>query len=264
MEKQIQWRGKRLNYQLEGQGQAVILLHGFLENYHLWDGLIKRLTPKFLVLAIDLPGFGKSEVYSENHSMNFMAEAVKGIMDHEKLPHALLMGHSMGGYVSLAFAKLFQDQTRGLVLFHSQAAADDEPGKENRNRTIEVVKKDHKNFISQFIPLLFAESNISVFQKEIAHFREESLKTSAAGVIAALAGMRDRDNNLALLSQLEVPVYFVVGKQDSRIPMGKIIPQLSLPKFSEVLFIDSVGHMGFVEAPEKIFPALQNFCERFA
>ncbi len=263
MEKQIEWQGKILNYYVEGQGPTVVLLHGFLENYHVWDDFIRHLASHFSVLAIDLPGFGKSAVYSENHGMPFMAEAVKYIMDCEKISRAFLIGHSMGGYVSLAFAKLFPESLKGLVLFHSQAAGDEAQGKKNRSRTIEVVKKDHKIFISQFIPLLFAESNVPVFKDKIAHLRNESLKTSAEGVIASLAGMRNRDDNLQLLENINVPVFFVIGKQDSRIPLPKILSQISLPKHAEAIILDKVGHMGFVEAPEKIFPAVQSFCERY-
>ncbi len=264
MEKQIEWHGKSLNYYVEGQGPSVVLLHGFLENYHVWDDFMPYLISRFSVIAVDLPGFGKSAVYGEKHDMSFMAEAVKFILDQEKVTQTFLIGHSMGGYVSLAFAKLFPESLKGLVLFHSQAAADDEQGKKNRSRTIEVVKKDHKNFISQFIPLLFAESNVAVFENEIAHLREESLKTSTEGVIASLAGMRDRDDNLQLLENINVPVFFVIGKQDSRIPLPKILSQISLPKLSEAIILDEVGHMGFVEAPEKTFPAVQSFCERYS
>jgi pimeloyl-ACP methyl ester carboxylesterase len=262
MEKQLMWKEKKLNYFLEGSGETVILLHGFLENYHIWDSLIRRLVSQFRVLAIDLPGFGKSDVFAENHGMPMMAQAVKAVMDHEKVANAFLVGHSMGGYVSMAFARLFPDKLKGVVLFHSHAAGDDEQGKTNRSRTIEVVKKDHKNFISQFVPLLFAEQNVSLFQKEIENLKADSLKTSAEGVIAAMAGMRDRDDNLEVLSTLEAPLFFVVGKQDSRIPLEKSMMQIGLPKRAEAIILDGVGHMGFVEAPEKIFPALQSFLER--
>lgn len=264
MEKQMMWKNTKLNYCLEGRGETVVLLHGFLENYHIWDGLIQQLSKDFRVLAIDLPGFGRSDVVGDYAGMPYMAEAVKAVMDHEEVTRAFLVGHSMGGYVSMAFARLFPGALKGVVLFHSHAAADDEQGKKNRSRTIEVVKKDHKNFISQFIPLLFAEQNVTLFEKEIDSLRKESLKTSAQGVVAAMAGMRDRDDHLETLASLEVPILFVVGKQDSRIPLEKILPQIGLPKTAEAILLDGVGHMGFLEAPGKIFPALQGFLVRHA
>ncbi len=262
MEKQIIWQGKQINYLVEGEGHPVVLLHGFLENIHVWNDFINFLKPNFKVLAVDLPGFGKTSVFGENHSMPFMADAVKAVLEAESITNAVLVGHSMGGYVSLAFARKFPKLLNGMVLFHSQAAADNEEGKQNRSRTIEVVRKDHKDFIAKFIPLLFAEENVGRFAKEIARLREMSTQTSAQGVTAALAGMRDREDSMELLKKANFPVFFVIGKQDSRIPIEKILPQLTLPPHAEVVILDKTGHMGFVETPGKTFPAVEDFLKR--
>ncbi len=262
MEKQIIWQGKQVNYLVEGEGNPIVLLHGFLENIYVWDSFIDYLKPKFKVLAVDLPGFGKTAVFSENHSMTFMADAVKAAMEAENITKAILIGHSMGGYVSQAFAKKFPKFLRGLVLFHSQAAADNAGDKENRTRTIEVVKKNHKDFIAKFIPLLFAEENAARFAREIDHLRQMSFQTPAQGITAALAGMRDREDNLEMLKKADFPVFFVIGKQDSRIPLERILPQLPLPAHAEAIILDKTGHVGFVEMPEKIFPAVRDFLKR--
>ncbi len=262
MEKQIIWHEKQINYLVEGEGQPVVLLHGFLENLHVWDNFTSFLKQSFKVLAVDLPGFGKTSVFSDNHAMVFMAEAVKAVMDAENIARTTLVGHSMGGYVSLAFAQKYPDLLNGIVLFHSQAAADNEEGKQNRTRTIGVVKKDHKDFIAKFIPLLFAKENVPHFAEEIAHLREMSFQTPAQGVTAALAGMRDREDSLELLKKVDFPVFFVIGKQDSRIPIEKIIAQISLPAHAEAVILDKTGHMGFVETPGKTFPAVGDFLKR--
>ncbi len=258
----MKWQQGTITYRIEGEGKPVVLLHGFLENLHIWDDFSAYLQPGFRVLAIDLPGFGKTSVFGDNHTMPFMAKAVKAVMEAENMPNASLVGHSMGGYVALAFAKRFPEAVRTLVLFHSHAAGDDEQGKQNRSRTIEVVKKDHKDFISKFIPLLFAEENVPRFATEIARLRETSMRTSKEGVVAALAGMRDREDHLERLKTLPFPLLFVVGKQDSRIPLEKIAPQLTLPAHAEAVILDKTGHMGFLEAPEKIFPVVRDFLRR--
>ena len=262
MEKQIIWQQGRINYLIEGEGYPVVLLHGFLENIHIWDDFITFLKPDFKVIAVDLPGFGKTSVFSENHTMAFMADAVKAVLDAENIVKTVLVGHSMGGYVSLAFAKKFPDILDGMVLFHSQAAGDNEEGRQNRSRTIEIVQKDHKDFIARFIPLLFAEENVMRFAKEIDHLRQMSFQTPKQGVMAALAGMRDREDSLGLLKNANFPLFFVVGKQDSRIPVEKIMPQITLPAHAEVIILDKTGHMGFVEAPAKIFPVVRDFLGR--
>ncbi len=262
MEKKISWNKGQVNYLVEGEGSPVVLLHGFLENIHIWDDFITFLKQDFKVIAIDLPGFGKTSVFGENHGMTFMADTVKAVLDAENISKTILVGHSMGGYVSLAFANKYPELLKGLVLFHSHAAGDNEEGKQNRSRTMKVVEKDHKDFIASFIPLLFAEENVRRFSKEVAHLREMSFQTSKQGVMAALAGMRDREDHLELLKKAGFPIFFVVGKQDSRIPMEKILPQLSLPGQSEALILDKTGHMGFVESPDKTFPVVRDFLRR--
>ena len=259
MEKQLQFQKHLVNYNISGSGPTLVLLHGFLENLSIWDDFTGALSKTNRVIAIDLPGFGKTDIFYENHTMEFMADVVNSVLEDENINHCILVGHSMGGYVSLAFAKKYEVKLKGLVLFHSHAGADDEQGILNRNRTIEIVKKNHKNFISGFIPLLFAEDNIEKYSNTINKLKTDSLQTSAQGVMAALAGMRDRQNNIELLKNLNIPVLFIVGKQDSRIPMSKILPQIALPKHSEALILNGVGHMGFIEARKQTLRTLAHF-----
>ncbi|MFA5419562.1 MAG: alpha/beta hydrolase [Bacteroidales bacterium] len=262
MEKVIGYRNKRIVYNVTGAGKSVVLLHGFLENLHVWDGVLPYLSDNHRVIAIDLPGFGKSDVVNEIHSMELMADVVKIVLDTEQVASCLLIGHSMGGYVGAAFAEKFPEMLSGIVFFHSHAAPDNEDGIRNRNRTIEVVKKDKKNYIASFIPLMFAEENIVRYQNEITQLQIMALETSAEGVMAALAGMRDRNDQQPTLSALNVPVMFIIGKQDSWISIDKIIPQISLPQHSEILILEGVGHMGMIEESEKIMMALQSFVTR--
>ncbi len=259
MEKQLQYEGHRVNYRIDGSGPAMVLLHGFLESLVMWEDFVQALSKMNKVITIDLPGFGKTDVFSGNHSMELMADVVNAVLEEEKINRCILAGHSMGGYVSLAFAKKYGSKLKGLVLFHSHAGADDEQAKINRNRTIEIVKKNHKDFIAAFIPSLFAEENINKFHDKIEEAKAVSLETSAEGIIAALAGMRDREDHTDLLQTLSIPVLFIAGKQDSRIPPEKILPQIVLPKHSEALLLEGVGHMGFVEARKQTLRTLAHF-----
>lgn len=262
MEKHITFRGGKLNYRITGQGSGVVFLHGFLEDHSIWDDFADRLSDRFTVIQIDLPGFGKSSVVDDIHSMSLMANAVEKVITAENIDQCLMVGHSMGGYVTLAFTRLYPDKLTGIVLFHSQAAADDEEGKNNRNRTIDIVKKNHKDFITSFIPLLFAEENVNRFSKEIKQLQKIALKTKPEGVTAALAGMRDRDDQRDLLASIDIPVLIIIGKQDSRIPLDTAMPQLSLPKNCEAIILDNVGHMGFIESEGMTYASLEHFIER--
>ena len=259
MNKKLTYEGAEIYYTTSGSGTTVILLHGFLEDLSMWDELGILLSKTNTVIAIDLPGFGESGIISTNHSMNLMAKTVAAVIRAEDIHKCTIVGHSMGGYVALAFAKLFENKLDGIVLFHSQAAADDNDTKKNRDRTIKIVESNHADFISSFIPSLFAEENVARLSIEIQQIVNKSMLTKNEGVIAALAGMRDREDHLDLLSQLEIPVLFIVGKKDSRIPLGKIKNQMALPKKSESLVLNDVGHMGFIEAKKDTFNAIAKF-----
>ena len=251
-----------ISYEVKGSGKAVCLLHGFLEDHSIWNDFMESLSATYTVIAIDLPGFGKSPALSEIHSMDLMARAVKAVLESEQINQCIMVGHSMGGYVLLAFAQLFDKMLKGLVLFHSQAAADTEEGKLNRDRTIEIVKGSHASFIHAFIPSLFAEANVERFSKEIENLQTVSASTKPEGIVAALAGIKKRDDSLELLSSLDIPVFFIIGKQDSKISLDDVINQLTYPSNCEALILDNVGHMGFIEAEDITYLALEHFIER--
>ena len=155
MEKQLQSDAGSIYYTIKGKGPAVMFLHGFLENQSIWKDFSDSLKNKFTTICIDLPGFGKSDIFRADHSMIFMAEKVHQVLERENVAKCILVGHSMGGYVSLAFAKRYPDLLSGLVLFHSQAAADSLEGKKNRDRTIAVVNNNHKGFIYSSLSIAY-------------------------------------------------------------------------------------------------------------
>ncbi len=262
MQKQLITDKGTVHYTLQGEGPALVFLHGFLEDHTMWDDFSASLSSDYSTVCIDLPGFGKSDVFSENHHMHFMAEKVNEVLRQEDISKCLLTGHSMGGYVSLAFARNHPEKLSGLVLFHSQAAADTSEGKENRDRTINIVNSNHGGFISSFIPSLFAEENVPRFSEEIDRLKQIALSTSAEGITAALRGMRDREDHRETLKKLDVPVSFIIGKKDARISTDVILPQLQLPKNCEALIMNDVGHMGFIEARGTTYLALEHFAER--
>ena len=163
----IIYKDTKIFYTVTGSGNAVIFLHGFLENLTMWSEFSKMLSETNKVIAIDLPGFGQSGIISNNHSMSIMANVVNAVIKNEKISKCIIVGHSMGGYVALAFAELFEDKLNGIILFHSQAASDNKEAIINRNRTIKIIENNHAKFISGFIPSLFTEENTVLFSSEI-------------------------------------------------------------------------------------------------
>ncbi len=262
MERNVIFKGKSIHYKMQGQSKPVILLHGFLESQEMWDSFADSLLKEYTVIRIDLPGFGKSELVKEVHTMELMADSVKAVMDQEQIEKTVMVGHSMGGYTALAFADKYPKCLSGLCLFHSQAAADTKETKTNRDRTIKIVEQDHSEFISIFIPDLFAPENIQKFKTEIESLKTSAKRTSKEGIVAALKGMKARTDKLELIRKLHIPVLFIAGKKDKRIPANTIMEQALLPHHSEVLLLEDVGHMGYIEAEKETLEILCSFIKR--
>jgi len=262
MNKTVRYQDKNISYQVSGNGSALLLLHGFLESKAIWDDFTKILQKEFTVIAIDLPGHGESEILAETHSMQLMAEAVKEVLKAENIVQIVIAGHSMGGYVALQFAADNEDMVRGLVLFHSHSNADSDEARENRRRTIDIVKKNRHKFIMQFIPDLFDQDHVDDYSEAIQKLQEMAGLMTPEAIIAALSGMRDRPGQLQYMTNTKIPVLSILGKQDSRMPYKQLMEQAVAPSQSEILLLDSVGHMGFIEAPGKTLQALKHFAIR--
>jgi pimeloyl-ACP methyl ester carboxylesterase len=258
----IDFKGNKIHYKVSGKGPVMVLLHGFLESGEIWKNFARRSGESFRVITIDLPGHGLSENYGPVHTIDEMAEAVHHVLKSLKVSTCLMVGHSMGGYVTLAYAEKYPRTLKGFVLFHSQATADSAETRIARDRTVSLVKKDHHGFIKNFIPDLFDPSNVNKYGKEIENLKNLAQKTPKEGILAALEGMKNRPDRQHVLLQSKVPVLFIIGKNDSRIPIDIIIPQTLLPEHSEMLLLDHVGHMGFIEASGKTFATIKGFAER--
>ena len=262
MDNSITFKNAPIHYSKTGNGPVVILLHGFLGSIEIWNNFSKLLEKEFTVLKIDLPGHGRSGLLGEVNTMADMAEVVMAVAGYEKVDNFVVCGHSMGGYVAIELAKSEPNRMKGMVLLHSNASPDDDQSKENRRRTINIVKLNHTGFIRQFIPDLFAEENRARLAPEIEILTNRAASTPAKSIIASLQGMKERTGGLDLLIESEMPIFFVIGRQDSRMPYNKVMAQTMMARNVQIQLLDKVGHMGFLEAPEKIFPVLRDFFRR--
>jgi len=262
MSKYIEYRSQNVSFTDTGEGPVLVLLHGFTESLEIWNSFSEELSKSFRVICVDLPGHGRTANFAAVHTMEFMAEVVHAVLSFCRVQQCVMVGHSMGGYVSLAFTNQYRELLTGLVLFHSQADADDEEARHNRDRTIEIVQKDRTGFINQFIPDLFAPTNRERLSREIEVLRNQAGSISRKGLVAALEGMKVRNDWRDLLKTLTIPVLFIAGKQDSRITIDKVIEQIALPKHAEELLLDEVGHMGYLEAPEVTLRMIRDFVQR--
>ena len=140
----ISYKNAGIHYSDSGEGNVIVLLHGFLENLNIWNKLADELKKTHRVIRIDLLGHGKTECLGYIHTMEEMAEAVKAVLDYLKTERYVIIGHSMGGYVALAFAEKYHNNIVGLCLANSTSKPDSDERKRNRNRAIAAVKQNHE------------------------------------------------------------------------------------------------------------------------
>ena len=245
------YRGRRIHYTDSGDGAVIVLLHGYLESSEVWNGFSGKLALSFRVISVDLPGCGLSDVFGEVHSMEFMAMAIKELFDHLGIIKVFLTGHSLGGYVALAFLELFPDLLSGYCLFHSQPFADTPAAIEKRKREIEIVKMGKKNLMyPDNVIKMFASSNLEKFSDALQRSKNIASRIPGEGIIAVLNGMMIRPSRLTFMEEGKVPCLWILGSMDNYIPYDLIQKQVNLPDNAKIVILANSGHMGFVEEEE--------------
>ncbi|MDR1169735.1 MAG: alpha/beta hydrolase [Prevotellaceae bacterium] len=231
--------------------KTVALLHGYLETSEVWAGFTKLLKPHFRVIAIDLPGNGLSGTQQDENSMEFMADVVAEVLNHSKVDRATITGHSMGGYVALAFAEKYGEQTEKLCLFHSTPNPDTEEKKQNRDREIALIEESKLDLILKVnIASMFAGENLKRMEEAIAMISENAAISEPEGIIACLRGMKSRRDMNPFLAGFDKPLLFIFGRKDKYI--SETVAAGLIEKFpnAKALILENSGHAGFLEEPE--------------
>ncbi|NEM96679.1 alpha/beta fold hydrolase [Pontibacter burrus] len=245
-----------------GSGDTLVFLHGFAESKQLWTDFKKPLQQKFRTIALDLPGFGNNTTGGVNYSMESMADHVKQQLDNLGVDKCILIGHSMGGYVSMAFAGKYSSMLNGLCLFHSSALPDTDEKKDNRNKTLEFVEKHGvEKFMQSFVEPLFFADNREKLRSKIDLMKKIGTATLKESIVGGLAAMRDRPDRTDILKKAKFPVLFIFGKEDGAVPMDKALEQCHLPNNSMVYFLGKTGHMGMFERTYETRKAIEKFAE---
>ncbi|WCO01834.1 alpha/beta fold hydrolase [Psychroserpens ponticola] len=256
----LEYKGSSVFYTDEGQGNPVVLLHGFLENSTMWKSLVPYFVDSNRVVCIDLLGHGNTGCIGYIHSMDDMADAVKAVFDELKIKTCTLIGHSMGGYVALALAEKHPSFISGLCLMNSSALDDNAERKINRDRAIQAVKKNHKTFISMSIANLFASDNRERFSKEIEFIKQEALKMPIQGIIAALEGMKVRLNRESIFQKANFNTMMIIGRKDPVLEYNTLINLVHNSTTKIVEFPD--GHMSHIENKKELTYKLLHFIEK--
>ena len=252
-----------LSYSNVGTGAVVVLLHGFCESKALWKEFEKPLLQNYQIITPDLPGHGESKINAEQiTSIEYMADKVYELLTSLGIVECILIGHSLGGYVTLAFAEKYPTLLKGFGLFHASAFEDSEAKKQNRNKTIDFIQKHGMaQFAASFTSPLFYHKNRQRLSPEIERMQTICRNTPAETAIATTAAMRDRKERIGVLKQANVPVLFLAGKEDNAVPLKTSLEQCYLPKEHTVIFLEETGHMGMFEKKEVAQEGIIHFLE---
>jgi pimeloyl-ACP methyl ester carboxylesterase len=255
-EKEIIHRHKKIFYRTTGEGPVVVLLHGVPFDGSLWSNQF-TVFPDYKLIVPDLPGSGRSEMI-DDMSMEGMAECIKDIIVHETAslffkagePHSVVViGHSMGGYITLALAEKYPELLNGFGLFHSTSYADPEEKKEGRKKAITLIKqKGVSEFIKTSIPNLFSPDAKKKTPELIEEQISNAAKFTADALVAYQETMMQRKDRREVLKNAKVPVLFVLGRNDNIVPLQDGLEQCSLADLNDVHILENAGHAGMKEA----------------
>ncbi len=251
-----------IDYRDRGEGKTVVLIHGFLENQDMWNDVVQNLKEDHRVITLDLLGHGKSDGLCDIHTMEQQAMLVKNLLDREKIMKATVIGHSMGGYISLAFAEMFPEKLAGLGLLNSHPFADNDEKQEARERAIKTVKRNYEAYVKAAIPSFFAPDNREKYKTIIEKLVGEALKMSSDNIIAALKGMKLRkDRSELFCSRQNYPKLWIIGKKDPLIDLEKIRELAMHCKGTDYIEL-SEGHMSYIENQKEMPSVIKRFLQR--
>lgn len=246
----------QLAYDRRGKGTSLVLLHGYPLDHHLWDQVVPLLEDTFDVIVPDLRGFGESTISDTSPTMEDYASDIAGLLDYLGIQKTAIVGHSMGGYVALAFLRHYPHRVAGLGLVSSQVLADPPDRKEGRYKSAkEISENGIDTVVATMTPKFTADEKLQAFA------RSSMERQQPAAYIGALKGMAERPDSTDLLSSLEVPVVVVHGNADALIPVDRArevktaLPQVYLVEIS------GVGHMPMMEASEQTANALKHLAK---
>lgn len=264
--KQVSFKNKKIFYRAEGKGKPVMLLHGFAEDSNLWNYQIEILKKKFTVIIPDLPGSGSSELIEGAISISDYAEAIKAIVDVEIKNDAIaftMIGHSMGGYIALAFAEKYPELLNGIGLFHSTSYADDDQKKEMRNKGIDFIKKNGAiAFLKNTAQNLFSEKTKKEEPDLIEKLIELSKNFMPDALIQYYEAMRDRPDRSSILRYFTKPVLFIQGYYDNAVSLKAGLEQSHIAAVSYFKILKDSAHMGMWEEEQNSTGFIESFLKQ--
>lgn len=253
----ISYENKFIHFEVYGEGKPVVLLHGFLESNKIWNDFIPLFKKKLQVICIDLLGHGKTPVFGKIHTMEEMASAISHVLDHLKIDSVSIIGHSMGGYVSLAFLEKFPKKVDRILLLNSTTLPDSEERKMERDQVVKIVKKHKELFVKIAVTKLFSKKNRAIFKSELTKSINEAMKMEPESIKAAAKGMKIRRDRTEVLKNYSGEKWIITGKLDPIIPY-KSIQKIAEQTHSKLISLPD-GHMSYIEQRAEVEQHLKEF-----
>ena len=253
----LDYKNAAIFYTDSGKGPAVVLIHGFLENTTMWNVIIPELSKRNRVIAIDLLGHGKSDCIGYTHSMELFAETLEAVLKKVRIRKCVLVGHSLGGYVALAFAEKHPKRVKGLCLMNSTSNEDTADRKLLRTRANKMVHKNFSNLVRMSFTNLFSEESRIVFKDQMKNALSEAMQTPIQGYIAGQEGMKLRPNRNHVLAENSFKKLIIMGKKDAVLDYKTSLEEVEKTNSKHVALPQ--GHMSHIENLEELILILKDF-----
>lgn len=237
-----------MHYQITGTGTPIVFIHGFCETLDIWGSFEKELSKTYQVILIDLPGFGRSTLPQNDFNLADIAVQLKALLDQLNICKCFMIGHSLGGYICLEFAKKYDAYLLGFGLFNSTVFQDTDEKKYIREKTIQFVgKRGTKAFTDTFVSNLFYERNRQKLSKDIKTLTKSAAATSPNTIIAYSKAMKKREDSFGFWTSFPKPVFLIAGAEDAGITLQDSQQIIDAISNGKGIVLQETGHMGFVE-----------------
>jgi pimeloyl-ACP methyl ester carboxylesterase len=258
----INTNGISIDYRDQGAGVPVIFIHAFPLNQTMWDDQLAVLHNHCRTITLDLRGFGQSDAPQGSYLMDQMAADIRGLMSALGIDRAVLVGLSMGGYVSLAFYRNYPESVRALVLADTRASADTHEARKRRLKSAERAEREGARVIAEdMIPLLLGRTTLESRPSVVERVRTMIEANSPLGIAGAQRGMAERRDSTYILPGLDSPVLIIVGSEDTLTPVAEAESLRNGIRGARLRVIAGAGHLSNMERPEEFNTALIEFIE---
>lgn len=247
-ENYIEYRGGKISFATKGKGRAIVFLHGFLQSKEIWKKFSADFPKKYRIICIDLPAHGNSSTFGYINHMEDMADAVKAVLDSLKLRRYVMLGHSMGGYVCLAFGEKYTDNLIAMILMNTTAKADSPQRKKSRKQMAKLIRVDKEKILHQLIPTFFNVSRRKPYKRAIKKIEIMAKFMDHRAIISSIAGMKQRKEREIVVKFAPYPILYLIGEKDKILDSEILIQESKLAKKGQFDLLGNTGHMAMLES----------------